>query len=225
VQAISDEIERDLRAIGIDSARIHRIPNGLATTAGDLKDTREAARRGFGAAPGTTLVVFAGRIERAKGVHELLQAWSLVRSTDATLLLAGSPGLKEPVPMDRLPPRARYIGWTDRLRELLSAADVFVLPSHAEGMSNALLEAMAAGVAAISTPVGASSELIADGDTGILVDVGDVPGLAAALNRLVDDRELRSKLGANARETVCRRYTIGPVVDAIESIYLELVPT
>jgi L-malate glycosyltransferase len=225
VQAISSEIEQDLRVVGIDEARIHRIPNGLAESAGDMGVNRESARRHFGVELDKTLVVFAGRMERAKGVRELLQAWSNVRSTDATLLLAGSPGLKDPVPLNRLPPRARHLGWTDRLRELLSIADVFVLPSHAEGMSNALLEAMAAGVAPISTPVGASRELIIDGETGILVDVGDARGLSAALNRLIDDPAVRSKLGARARERVCQRYTIDAVVDAIEPVYVELVGT
>lgn len=219
VQALSAEITRDLASIGVPPQRIHRIPNGLPDERPRIHATAAEARRALGIEANAVIALYVGRMEEEKGVHELLQAWRRRTPADARLLLVGTPGRKDPVPLDSLPPAVEYRGWTDRPAEYMEAADIFVLPSHAEGMSNALLEAMAAGLAVISTPVGASPEVVRDGESGILVDVGDVEGLAHAINDLAVDPELRGRLGERARETVCERYTIAAVVDAIEPVY------
>lgn len=224
VQAISDEIAQDLRAIGVPPERIRRISNGVVPPRprGDTPE-RSALRSRLGLDPATTLAVYAGRMERAKGVADLLAAWRHIETANAQLLLVGSLGLKDPVSMTELPPHVDYLGWTASLSEYLAAADLFIFPSHAEGMSNALLEAMASGLPAIATRVGAADEMIVDGDNGMLVGAGDVQALAHALERLIQDEAMRIRLGAKARDTIRRKFGIGPVVTAIERAYRDIV--
>jgi glycosyltransferase involved in cell wall biosynthesis len=112
--------------------------------------------------------------------------------------------------------------WTDDIREYYRASDIFVLPSHGEGMSNALLEAMACGLAVVATRVGAAPEMIVDGIDGLLVEPGDRLGLRGALCAVVQDPGLRKRIGHAAASTVRDRYAIETVVAAIECTYLEI---
>ena len=125
----------------------------------------------------TTPAAWSGR----KGIADLLAAWREFSLPRARLLLIGRPGVKQPVSMAHLPPNVENRPWTDRMDRYLAAADIFVLPSYAEGMSNALLEAMAAGITCISTSVGAAPEMIRKGETGILIEPGDRGALRDAL--------------------------------------------
>jgi glycosyltransferase involved in cell wall biosynthesis len=108
--------------------------------------------------------------------------------------------------------------------DFLAGLDVAVLCSHAEGMSNALLEYMAAGRAIVATRVGAAPELIADGVHGLLVPPGDAPKLAEAITRLLEDRELAQRLGAAAQRRAHQRYSREAMVRRFEEFYLSLVP-
>jgi glycosyltransferase involved in cell wall biosynthesis len=107
----------------------------------------------------------------------------------------------------------------------LAGLDVAVLCSHAEGMSNALLEYMAAGRAIVATAVGASPELIEDGVHGLLVPPGNAARLADAIARLLKDRDLAQRLGEAARRRALQRYSRAAMVQRFEDFYLSLVPT
>jgi glycosyltransferase involved in cell wall biosynthesis len=104
----------------------------------------------------------------------------------------------------------------------LAGLDVAVLCSHAEGMSNALLEYMAAGRPIVATAVGAAPELIMDGIHGLLVPPGDAEKLAEAIERLLADRELAQRLGAAARRRASERYSREAMVRRFEEFYLSL---
>jgi glycosyltransferase involved in cell wall biosynthesis len=105
----------------------------------------------------------------------------------------------------------------------LADLDVAVLCSHAEGMSNALLEYMTAGRAIVATRVGAAAELIADGVHGLLVPPGDAPKLAEAIQRLLDDRELARRLGAAAQRRACGQFSREAMIRRFEEFYVSLV--
>ncbi len=224
-QATSAEIVEGLRAIGVPEARIVRIPNGLADSAYRPATTKERKRlrRKLGLPEGRVLVLYAGRFANYKGVRDLAQAWAgLRRAEPATLVFVGAPAIDDPV---EIPPGTDTIvhPWTDRVVEYLQACDIYAHPSHADGMPNSLLEAMAAGLACVATRVAAVPEMIEDGRSGLLVDVGDAKALRAALTRLIDDKELRARLGKAAAKEVLQRYRIGSVVDQIEAVYLDLL--
>ncbi|GAC1513647.1 MAG: hypothetical protein NVS2B16_19000 [Chloroflexota bacterium] len=107
--------------------------------------------------------------------------------------------------------------WSPAIELYYRAADIFVLPSLVEGMSNALLEAMACGLACVATRVGAAESMINHGRTGLLVGPNDPTELRAALERLVHGPAERLRIGAAAASTIADQYAIDRVVAAIVS--------
>ena len=228
VQATSDQIAAGLLELGVPRNRIVRIPNGL-DTARFLERTekdRVAARLALGLPADRVIVLYAGRFARHKGVSDLLDTWTVTSQLhDALLVLVGSHALAVDDPIGPVEESERVIlrDWTNDIRDYYRASDIFVLPSHGEGMSNALLEAMACGLAVVATRVGAAPEMIRDGIDGLLVEPGDRSGLGVALSQAVQDPGLRKRIGQAAASTVRDRYAIESVVAAIESTYLEIV--
>jgi glycosyltransferase involved in cell wall biosynthesis len=113
--------------------------------------------------------------------------------------------------------------WADDVRPYLRAANVFVLPSRSEGMSNVLLEAMAAGLPSIATRVGAAEAVITDNVDGILVAPASPPQLGDAVRRLCTDASLRERLGEAAARTIDERFSIATVTTQIEQEYREIL--
>jgi len=176
------------------------------------------------------VVVFAGRLTAQKRLPLLLDAWADVRAAapDALLLVAGadrSAGADDPGRIDpaRLSaPGVRALGHVEDMPALLRAADVFALPSASEGLSNALLEACACGLAVVASRVGGATDFIETGRNGMLVDVDDRAGLCDALTALCRDRDLRVRLGAAARETVARTYDVRATATSLLALYRSL---
>jgi len=223
VQAISDEIESDLLSIGVPRARLLRIPNGTDLT--ELNDAGEgdSGERARLRLPGDAVVtLFVGRFAAYKGLDDLLAAWTRLRgSRSRRLVLVGQ---RNDAPDHAVAQSDDVLirPWTADIGSYFRAADIFVLPSHSEGMSNALLEAMACGLPAIATRVGAAETMIEHGRNGVLVEPGDPEGLARALDRLIEDPGTRRSIGLAAAASIRDRFDIRGVVDRVESAYLEI---
>ncbi len=112
---------------------------------------------------------------------------------------------------------------TDRVAERLRGIDIFVLPSRSEALSNSLMEAMACGCAVVASRVGGNSELVTEGETGLLFDAGDVAGLAAALRTLIRRPEVRLRLGAAAAERMRREFSLAASAHRMGEIYTALL--
>jgi glycosyltransferase involved in cell wall biosynthesis len=227
VQATSDQIAAGLLELGVPRKRIVRLPNGLDTARflERCEKDQVAARQALGLPADRVIVLYAGRFARVKGVADLLDTWTVTSQLqDAVLVLVGSHELAVDDPIGPVEENERVIvrDWTKDIRDYYRASDIFVLPSHGEGMSNALLEAMACGLAVVATRVGAAPEMIRDGIDGLLVEPGDRLGLGVALSRVVQDPGLRKRIGHATASTVRDRYAIQSVVAAIESTYLEI---
>ena len=156
-------------------------------------------------------IVGLGRLADHKGFDLLLAAFQEVAADhpDWVLEIFGEgdqrPILEQYRDQHRLGDRVRLPGWTDRPAAVLSRGDIFVLPSRYEGFPNALLEAMACGLACISFDCDSGPrEIIRPGVDGLLVPAGDVAALASALGQLMSDSDLRQRLGNRAREVVTR---------------------
>ena len=169
-------------------------------------------------------VVFVSNLIPRKGVPELCEAIDrLVERADAPLEV--TIGGKGPLESDVRSLAARhenveYKGYLSetRKRELLSRGSVFVLPSHAENMPIAILEAMAGGTAVLSTTVGAIPEVVTE-DGGILVDPGDVDGLVRGFTYLLESPARTAEMGRHNRRLVEEEYAWGGVVDRLLRIY------
>ncbi len=210
-----------LETLGVDADRIAVIPNGV-----DLAEFGEPPARTDHA--GVT-VLFVGRLDPSqKGLEFLVRALArLPASADVHLRLVGEDwgGLANVRAL------ASQLGVRDRIAligslsraELLqeyARSDLFVLPSRFEPFGIVLLEAMAAGLPVIASRVGGIPEVVADGETGLLVEPGDVEGLAGAMLRLAMDPALRASLGSRGRERA-RSYSWDVVVPQVLATYRE----
>lgn len=172
-------------------------------------------------------ILFLGRIGDRKGVPQLGEAlfrmkavpgWRATIAGDghveAARAKAGEYGLTD---------RVELPGWVgpDRVAELMASADILVLPSFSENLPVAIIEAMAAGVPVVATPVGAVEDIVVDGETGLLVPAGDVDALAGALTRLVGDAALRQKLGAAGKAMHREKLDLVPFADAMQRVWAE----
>lgn len=119
--------------------------------------------------------------------------------------------------------RVAFIGERHEIADLIRHADVFLLPSQDESFGLAALEALASGVPVVATRAGGICEVVRDGETGLLADVGDVAELSIALTRLLSDPDLRRRLGAAAAEDARARFCPGPILDRYEALYERLV--
>jgi glycosyltransferase involved in cell wall biosynthesis len=175
------------------------------------------------------LVVFAGRLAEDKGVDYLLDAWRSIEQSFSgeprTLVVAGAEigGNRYRQRGERELRSARFLGRVPDVQPLLDAADVLVLPSLSEGLSNIVLEAMATGLPVVATAIGGLSEQIENGVTGLLVGPRDVEALVQALTTVLRDPELRARMGAAARIRVEQRYSLVSMVDAYEDLYDQIL--
>jgi glycosyltransferase involved in cell wall biosynthesis len=173
-----------------------------------------------------TRIVFLGLISQRKGIFDLIIVFErLVREGyDIRLSIGGNvqeTKFKERISSPLLKGRIQYLGWIgeDQKDRLLASSDLFVLPSYGEAMPMSVLEAMAYGLAVISTQVGSLHELVEDGVTGFLVTPGDLEGLYNRVKTLIDQRDLRNKMGQNGRRKVEISFDIRLNYKAISDIY------
>lgn len=232
----SRAIQRELIAAGYPRDRVHWLPNGVPIP--DEPDAgpvtrKSAARAALAAAnpalecPGSApLAVYTGRLDRAKGLDTLLAAWQAVVTRggheNAQLWLAGdgpyAAALRAEIESRNLARRVVLAGVFDAVDELLSAADLFVLPSLEEGMSVALLEAMAAGLPVVATDIPGNRDVVADGREALLVPVEDAEALSTAIVRVLEEPDLATRLGTAARRLAVERFSLA----AMANRYLEL---
>lgn len=207
------------------------IPNGIDTSRFS-SDPRERERHRRELSLGSSCVVlFLGRWARLKGVREAVESAAIVIATrgDAVrfaLVGGGSPEERTAVTADL---RARGVesavvtDWDPKdVWTWYNTADVFILPSHLEGMPLALLEAMSMGLACIVTPVGGIPEVVEDGVDALVVRPGDGEALAQAILRCADDSELRRAIGRRAREKARALFDLDRMADDYIKLYSRL---
>jgi glycosyltransferase involved in cell wall biosynthesis len=193
--------------------KVVAIPNGVPAGRVASSRPRDLVRAGLGLTD-EVAVLFTGRLAEQKGFEYLLRALPLLGPDRARVrvLVAGDGPLLEP--LTRLATHlgvgneVRFLGFRSDVGNLLSAADLVVLPSLWEGLSVSVLEAMAAGRAVVTTNIGSNREVTRDGAVAALVPPKDPGALAAAVRRLVADPVLRQELGTAARREQRTRYTM-----------------
>jgi len=208
------------RAAAPDQA-VELVPNGI-DCAPYLRYNRAAAE-----AASPLRLIYIGRLVAGKGLLETLEGLRIARANgvQARLVIAGN-GPEEP----RLRQYAREAGlardvsfvgaaWGEQKAQLLAQADALALASYTEGLPYSLLEAMAAGVVPIVTPVGAIPDVVADGEHGFLVAPCDAPAIAQAIARLAADRMLLARMSAACRKHVGAAYSIERVARDFSQLY------
>jgi glycosyltransferase involved in cell wall biosynthesis len=170
-------------------------------------------------------IIFLGRLERRKGTPELVDALALLGAVPGwRATLAGDGDIattRAAVAKAGLAGRVEVPGWLDDdgVKRQLAGADILVLPSHDEGLPNAIVEAFGHGLAVVTTPVGAIPDIVEDAVSGLLVPPGSVDELSAALRRLIADEPLRRKLGENAQRVHRERLELSGHLDKLVNIW------
>ena len=216
-QCISAFTHRAMASAGYDTAKMHLIPNAVDCA-------RFACARGD--AP-LARVVFVGRHVKVKGIDVLLRAWAQVRRPEGVcLVLAGDgperTGLEALARELGLGNAVEFPGKIDDVPRLLAAAGLYVQASHQEGLPNAVLEAMASGLAVVATEVSGHEDVVKHGCTGLLVPPDDPEALAAAVQTLFDDAALRRRMGEAGRRAITQTYCADIVTARLLALYRNL---
>jgi glycosyltransferase involved in cell wall biosynthesis len=196
-----------------------------------------AVRRSLRLPPGAPLVAVFSRLDRNKGLEYFLRAAAIIaaRDREVRFLVVGDRFVSkdgvivrddehrdELVSLTRrlgLEGRVVFTGFRLDVPELLSEVTLSVLPSLSEGLSNAVLESMAAGVPVVATRVGGTPEAIEDGVSGLLVPPRDAPALAGAIRALLEKRDLAGRLGQAARERIERSFSLDRMLRETQDLY------
>ncbi len=226
IQAISHMLVERLLAAGFARNRIHHIPNAVDTTRFN-PDPEHRRRMREQAHPGIDLVaVYVGRLEREKGVDLLVDTWiQTFGSQDAIkLVLVGSgsmrAALEDRVNRHQRQHQIEFAGQRSNIADYLTSADIGLLTSHAEGLSNTLLESMAAGLPMIASQVSGNEDFIEPGVNGWLFPAGNAAALSSCLReaRALDHQGLIEK-GQAARAKVDRLASIPAVSERLMAMY------
>lgn len=215
-----------LRPQGRAGRRTDVIPSGVDTDVFRPPVAVADGKRRLGIAAERPIIGTVGRLEPRKGTATLLAAFAALRGGgrhDAALVIVGDGPLRTELAAEAqrlgITPHVQFLGDRGEVLGVLEALDVFVLPSRTEGMSNALLEAMATARPVVATAVGGTPEVVAEGASGLLVPADEPATMAAAITRLLDDAALAARLGAAARQTVEARYGAKSMVRRLEAVY------
>lgn len=226
------EAQREVLAtrFGVPRERIDVVPNGVPAAAFPLVDApaRAEARRRFGLAEGDAVVLSVSALVPEKGVDLLVDAVADLAGRGVVLLVVGDGPERAALEARAAaagPGAVVFTGPLDDPRAAYAAADLVALASRGgDSMPAALVEAALSGLPAVATPVGAIGEVVVDGETGMIVPVGDRAALTTALADLLDQPATARRLGDQARQRALARFEIGPVAAGWERVLTAVTP-
>jgi glycosyltransferase involved in cell wall biosynthesis len=229
--ATSDETRDEASRFGVPPERIHLIPNGVdgRQFRPANREEREAARRALGLHC-ERLVLYVGRLSPEKNPLGLLDAWAAVdtKAREGALLALVGDGpdwdqVHARAQAKDLAGSAYLAGGRSDVATWYRAADVYVIPSLREGLSNTMIEALASGLPVISTRVSGSSILLESPTAGIVVSVGNIEQLAGAMESLLQDASTRTRLGESARPRFESCFSLETLSKQVISLYERLL--
>ena len=224
--AISSEIDTELAEAGIPAGRRVFIPNGVdvkrfVSLSGSEKKDRRAA---LGLPHHVPIVVFTGRLSPEKRINYLVDMWPSIRleHPGAMLLIIGT-GPEAQALRQAAGEGVLFAGKVENVVPYLQAADLFVLPSSTEGLSNALLEALAVGLACVATAVGGAPDVVEHGRTGWLIPPEKPDLLKNGILTLLNNSRLRLEMGQLGRNKIVRDYALSTTAARLRRLYDELL--
>jgi glycosyltransferase involved in cell wall biosynthesis len=191
---------------------------------------KEAVRAELSISPDQAMILFLGRLNREKGILDLAAAFADIASkrSDVVLVLIGS---EEDVSFEsvqqicgeRHRERLRQVSFTTNPERYMAAADIFCLPSYREGFGQVIIEAGASGVPTVASHIYGITDAVDDGKTGLLFPVGDIAALTQALLELIDNQELRQRMGAMSRKRAIELFSNGMFTAELIRLYKSLL--
>lgn len=228
VVTVSQAVADDLIARGVPATRIRVVPTGVDLQRFDPQRVTSQLRQELGLAPDTLLVGTLAILRNKKGHRDLLAAIPqvLARLPAVHFVIAGDGPQEEKLRTEAerlgISSHVHFLGLRRDVPEILSALDLFVLPTREEALGTAFLEAQAMGVPVIGTRVGGVPETLRENETGLLVPANDPAALATALLDLLSQPEKRAAFARAARPWVESRFSIERMGEAMLQVYREL---
>jgi glycosyltransferase involved in cell wall biosynthesis len=231
--AISQKIKQTLISSGVDGAKISVVPSAVdpkVYSSIDAAVERSKLIRQFGLHEDTVLVGNASALVPTKGNQFLIFALPEVLkkvSRPVRVLLAGEgeqrAELESFVREAGLQDRVSFLGHIDGVPNFLAGLDIMVMPTMSEGLGTIILDAICAGTTVMASDVGGVPEIIRHGETGLLFPVGDVEAVTIDLIRLIEDKDLRLRLNAQASKHVAQKFSLETMIQGNLSIYKALI--
>lgn len=207
--------------------RVEVVYNGISVS--NTSESRAAIRQRLGLLADGIYVILCARFDTIKWIEGLVQAFAKVHAQEpkARLILVGDgperPRIEREIAEHQLSGAVHLAGFRHDVADWLTASDIYTLPSHSEGTSVSLIEAMAKGLPAVATRVGGTPEVLAEGETGLLTPRADVDALAQALLTLVRDPDLRMRFGAAAKARYAALFRPESMLEKYAALYRQLV--
>ena len=224
ILTVSSSIKQTLVRGGVNSSIVEVIYEGLDLEWIDGRQAEPFVKSDSGSAIATV-----AHLSPEKGLGDLLEAIEILKreSTRVHLYLVGDGHLKatlvEKAKRLGINEVVTFCGFRSDAEALMKQFDIFCLPSLSEGLSSAIMAAMASQLPVVATTVGGIPELVADGETGLLVPAGDPVSLAKALRRLLENPGLRLRMGRAGRERIEKSFTVERKIAATEKSYRKLL--
>ncbi len=213
IQAISNYLAEWARSMGGKNAVV--IPNGVDINRFEARSPKIESKD-------TVQLITTSRLVEKNGVGYIVEAMKFLPENVSLKILGTGPlepALKAEVASNNLGARVEFVGSVpyEEIPKYLHEADIFVRPSLSEGMGNSFIEAMAAGLPVIATPVGGIPDFLKDGETGLFTEPKNPRLLAFQIQKLISDRVLRDKITINAKRMVMERYDWGLIAEEMRS--------
>jgi glycosyltransferase involved in cell wall biosynthesis len=225
IVAISEEVKKELLKAGISQNKITTIDNGINVNRFKEQYDTEKIRNELGIPNDSKVIGTVGRLSPEKGHHILIEvAEKIIKKYPATFFVFAGDGLLK----EKLERKAKnlkienhllFIGSTNKIPELLSIYDIFVLPSFSEGLPMALLEAMAAKIPIVASRIGSIPKLIIPHQTGLLVEPRDMSSLEKSIIDLINDKNKAIKLAENGYRMILKIFSSKIMTEKYISIY------
>ena len=231
VIAISRQIEQSLIAGGVSARKVRTVYSGIDLSERPLTYNDQAIRQMIGLPNGAVLLGTVANLFPRKGYEVMLRALpAIVRAVPTVhYVIVGSDDHDYAVRLKRLAQelniadRVHIVGFQDPVQPILASLDLYVHPALMEGFGIAVVEAMAMGKAVVATTTGGLPEVVAQGETGLLVPPGDVESLAATVVSLLQDDSRREQMGGNGRARAQERFSLDASVMHMEQLYGEIL--
>lgn len=221
-QTIADSMSA---AVGIAAQRFFVVYNSINPTEFIPRLSRDAAKANIGIAAGDYVITQVARLSPEKNHYLFLDGAAIVlqQRSDVTFLVVGDgplrAALEDRARSSGIAEKVRFLGTRSDIPDIFSATDVSVLTSTREGFPNALIESMCLGVPVVTTDYRAATELISDGREGFIVPGNNPAALAEKINKLLNDAQLRSRIGLTGKKMVEERFSPSAMVQTLASIY------
>ena len=233
VVTVCEAFARDLESAGVKRERIHVQHNAIRRGRDVSREEVTTLRQRLGAAPDERIVLSVGRLSHEKAQIDLIAAFKdldgIRNSTKTRLLFVGDGPERQRLETNAtslgVSHRVVFTGEVNDVQPYYAAADVMVLPSHSEGSPYVLLEAMAANLPIVATAVGGVPEMVEDQKSALLVPSGDPKSMAVAIDRILSEPEIASRLTANASALISTIYSPATYLHSLVKVYRDLIAT